>query len=272
MRKVVAVPLALAVVFAVVGVAYAVNEYALTKAKTFPAGVGKPSKPVPKSVQFDYAVKDSAGPRGAPVEKYKIAFQGVVPKWAGRFKQCDFGDTDDDAPLSTILSRCKAAVVGSGRVESLVAPDANASDPNRVDFYCNLKLTLFNIPGGISIRLDADNTTIPTSQDGPIGCIVNTHRAIKAKYVSKRIGGVPSTSLEFSVPLDLRHNSSLTVTVARTSSTINRKVTRAKVDGVRRPVGFYSSIGCGKRNKRTIQVTFVDENGVSSKESKTDRC
>jgi len=272
MRKVVAVPLALAVVFALVGVAYAVNEYALTKAETFPAGVGKPSKPVPKGVKFDYAVKDSAGPRGAPVERYKIAFQGLTAKYASKFKQCRFSDTSADAPLATILQRCKAAVIGAGRVESLVTTEANAGDPNSVLFYCNLKLTLINIPGGISIRLDADNTTIPTSQDGPIGCIVNTHRAIKAKYVSKRIGGVPSTSLEFSVQLDLRHNSSLTVTVARTSSTINRKVTRAKVDGVRRPVGFYSSIGCGKRNKRTIQVTFVDENGVSSKESKTDRC
>ncbi|HLM09558.1 MAG TPA: hypothetical protein VK307_07600 [Thermoleophilaceae bacterium] len=271
MRKVVAVPLALAVVFALVGVAYAVNEYALTKAETFPAGVGKPSKPVPKGVKFDYAVKDSAGPRGAPVERYKIAFQGLTAKYASKFKQCRFSDTSADAPLATILQRCKAAVIGAGRVESLVTTEANAGDPNSVLFYCNLKLTLINIPGGISIRLDADPPAAQ-SQDGPFGCIVPTHRAINARFVNKRIQGVPSGSLEFAVPPDLRHNVGLVVTVARTSSTINRKVTRARIGGVRRPVGFYSSIGCGKRNKRIIQVTFVDENGVSSSERKTNRC
>ena len=61
MRKVVVAALALVVVFAA-GVAYAVNTYNLTKASTFPTGVGKPSKPIPKGVSFDYTVKDSNGP------------------------------------------------------------------------------------------------------------------------------------------------------------------------------------------------------------------
>jgi hypothetical protein len=272
MRKVVVAALAIAVVLVAAGVAYGVNVYELTKSSTFPSGVGKPTKPIPKGVSFDYTVKDENGPRGAPVEKYRIAFQGLTTKWAGNFKSCAFGDTDDDAPLAVIMQRCKAAVVGSGRIETLVTGDNTANDPNSVLFYCNLKLTLIAIPGGISIRLDADNTTQPTSQDGPIGCIVSTHRAIKAKYVNRKIAGIPSASLEFSVPVDLRHNAGFTLTVARTTSTITKKVARARIAGTRRPVGYYSAIGCGKRNKRTVQVTFVDENGVSSTERATGRC
>jgi hypothetical protein len=272
MRKVVAAALTIAVVLAAAGVAYAVNVYELTKASTVPSGVGTPTKPIPKGVSFDYTVKDENGPRGAPVEKYRIAFQGLTTKYAGNFKSCAFGSTDDDSPLSVIMQRCKAAVVGSGRIETLVTGDATASDPNSVLFYCNLRMTLIAIPGGISIRLDADNLTLPTSQDGPIGCIVNTHRAIKTKFVTRKIAGVPSSSLEFSVPEDLRHNSGFSLTVARTTSSIAKKTAKAKVGGSRRTIGYYSAIGCGKKNKRIVQVTFVDENGVSSTERKSGRC
>lgn len=272
MRKVLTAALTLAVVFAAVGVAYGVNQYALTKSRTFPSGVGTPTKPIPKGVSFDYTVKDENGPRGAPVEKYRIAFQGLTSKYAGNFKRCDFGDTDDDSPLATILQRCKAAVVGKGRVETLVTTDANAGDPNSVLFYCNLELTLINIPGGLSVRLDADSDTQPQSQDGPIGCIVPTHRAIKGKIVTRKIAGVSSASLEFAVPLELRHNNSLTITVARTTSTINRRVTTANINGTRRPVGVYSAIACGKKNKRVVRVTFIDENGVSSTKTGSARC
>jgi hypothetical protein len=269
MRRVVIAALAVVAVLAVAGVAYATNVYELTSSKTTPAGVGTPSKPVPKGVAFDYAVKDSAGPRGAPVEKYKIAFQGLSAKWQSKFPQCKFSATAPDAPLATIMSKCGKAKVGQGRVETLVTTEANAGDPNSVLFYCNLQLTLFNIPGGLSIRLDADQPS-PTSQDGPFGCIVPTHRAIQARYVTRKIGGVPGSSLEFSVPSDLRHNVGLSLTVARTQSTLVRKVTKAKIGGVSRSVGLYSAIGCGK--KRIVRVTFVDENGVSSNEQSSARC
>jgi len=270
MRRVAIAALTVVAVLAVGGVAYATNVYELTSSKTTPAGVGTPSKPVPKGVAFDYTVKDTGGPRGAPVEKYKIAFQGLSTKWQSKFPQCKFSQTSPDAPLATIMSKCKKAKVGQGRVENLVTSDATAGDPNNVLFYCNLQLTLFNIPGGLSIRLDGDNTTQPTSQDGPIGCIVPTHRAIQAKYVTKKIGGVPGSSLEFSVPDDLRHNSGLTITVARTQSSLARTVTKAKIGGVSRSVGFYSAVGCGK--KRIVRVTFVDEHGVSSNEQSSARC
>ncbi len=272
MRKLSIVAIAAIAVLAFGGVAYAANLYGLPIASTAPKGVGSPSKPFPTGVKFGYTVKDENGPRGAPVEGYKIAFQGLTTKYAKNFPKCKFSDAAPDAPLSTIDAKCKKAKVGTGRIESLVTTDAAAGDPNSVGFYCNLQLTLYNLGYGMAIRLDADNTTQPTSQTGPIGCIVPTHRAIEAKFKNVKIGGVASSSLNFTVPLDLRHNSGLSITVANIESTIKKKTTKVKIKGKQRSVGVYSSIGCGKGKKREIRVTFTDENGVSSNESKKVGC
>ena len=145
-----------------------------------------------------------------------------------------------------------------------MTPDAQASNPNSVSFYCNLQLTLYNIGYGLAIRLDADNTTQPTSQDGPTAASSRRTARSRRKFKNVKIGGVPSSSLNFDVPADLRHNSGLVITVARTESTVNKKVTKVKIGKAKRKVGLYSSIGCGKKKKREIRVTFVDENGVSS--------
>lgn len=271
MRKLLFAAVAAVAVLAVAGVALAANVYELTESSTFKKGKGSPSKPVPKGVSFDYTVKDDAGPRGAPVKTYKIGFQGLTTKYQNRFPQCDFGQTDDDAPLATIMSRCRQAVVGSGRVENLIAVDATGLSPTKVDLYCNLQLTLFNIPGGFSIRLDGD-TPPPTSQSGPIGCPVATHRAIKGRFRTVRIGGVPSGSLEFDVPEELRHNNGLTITVARTESTVQRKVQTVRIKGKRRKVGVFSAIGCGRNGKRLVRVTFVDETGTSTDSSGSGPC
>jgi hypothetical protein len=271
MRKFSIAAIAVVALFAMAGIAYAANVYSLTSASTSPKGKGSPDKPFPTGVKFGYTVKDAAGPRGAPVKTYKIAFQGLTNKYAKNFPKCSYSDTAADAPLSTINAKCGKAKVGSGRIESLVAPDAS-TDPNQVLFYCNLQLTLYNLGNGIAIRLDADNTTQPTSQDGPIGCIVNTHRAIQAKFKNLKIGGVPSASLNFDVLPELLHNSGLAITVANTTSSIPKKTTKVKVNGKKRTVGFYSSIGCGKKNKREIRVTFTDENGVSTTSSKKVGC
>ena len=161
---------------------------------------------MPKGVSFDYTVKDSAGPRGAPVKTYKIQFQGLTTKYQNKFPQCTFGDTDDNAPLATVMQNCGKAKVGGGRVESLVAFDTcrlGRRGPNDVDLYANLQLTLFNIPGGLSIRLDADPPA-PTSQDGPFGGPVPTHTAINARHKNVKINGIKSSSLEFDVPEELR--------------------------------------------------------------------
>lgn len=270
MRKFMIAAIAAVAVLAMSGVAYAVNQYGLPTASTSPKGKGSADKPFPTGVKFGYTVKDSAGPRGAPVKTYKIAFQGLTNKYAKNFPTCSYADTAADAPLATIEAKCKKAKVGTGRIESLVAPDS-VTDPNTVSFYCNLQLTLYNLGTGIAIRLDADNTTQPTSQDGPIGCIVPTHRSINAKFKNVKIGGVPSASLNFDVFEDLRHNAGLTITVANVESNIPKKTTKVKINGKSRTVGFYSSIGCGKKN-REIRVTFVDENGVTSNESKKVGC
>lgn len=267
---------AITAALAVAGVAFAANQYGLPTASTAPKGTGSPSKPFPTGVKFGVSVKDSAGPRGAPIEKYRIAFQGLTTKYAKNLPTCKFSDTTADAPLATIDQKCKKAKVGSGRVETLVAPEQVNGQPNKnpndVSFYCNLQLSLYNIGNGLSIRLDADNTTQPTSQDGPIGCIVSTHRAIQSKLKSIKIGGVTSSALDFTVPLDLRHNSGLVLTVANISSTVKKVTGKAKVDGKQRTVGLFSSVACGKGKKREIQATFTDETGASSKVSKKTGC
>ncbi|HEY6779742.1 MAG TPA: hypothetical protein VI111_02240 [Thermoleophilaceae bacterium] len=272
MRKLSIAAISAIAVLAFSGVAYAANLYGLPIASTAPKGVGSPTKPVPTGVKFGYTVKDTNGPRGAPVKTYKIAFQGLTTKYAKNFPTCKFSDTAPDAPLATIDAKCKKAKLGTGRIESLVTTDALAGDPTSVLFYCNLQLTLYNLGYGMAIRLDADNTPQPTSQDGPIGCIVNTHRAIEAKFKNVKIGGVASSSLNFDVPEDLRHNSGLSITVGNTESTIKKKSTKVKIKGKKRAVGVYSSIGCGKGKKREVRVTFVDENGVSSNSSKKVGC
>jgi hypothetical protein len=273
MRKLLIAAVTVCAVMAIAGVAIAANQYGLPVASTAPKGKGSPTKPFPTGVKFGYTVSDEAGPRGAPVEGYKIAFQGLTD-FAKKFPKCAFSDTSADEPLASVEAKCKKAKVGSGRVESLVALDANQSDPSAASVfaYCNLQLTLYNVGDGMSIRLDADNTTLPTSQDGPFGCIVPTHRAIHAKFRKVKIGGVRSGSLDFTVPSELRHNSGFTITVARTESTIRKWVRRVKVAGKKRKVGYYSSIGCGKKNKRLVRVTFVDENGVKSTATKKVKC
>ncbi len=271
MRKLLIAAIAAVTALAVAGVALAANVYELTESSTSKRGKGSPSNPVPKGVSFDYTVKDEAGPRGAPVKTYKIQFQGLSHKWQNRFPQCKFSQTDDDAPLATIMQRCRRAKIGGGRVEALVAIEGSNPGPNDVALYSNLELTLFNIPGGISIRLDAD-TPPPNSQDGPFGSPVPTHTAINARHRNVRIAGVPSSSLEFDVPEELRHNSGLVITVARTSSDVRRLVKSVRIRGKRRKVGFYSAIGCAKNGRRLVRVTFVDETNTSTNATGSGPC
>ena len=61
------------------------------------------------------------------------------------------------------------------------------------------------------------------------------------------------------MPEELRHNNGLTITVARTASTIDRKVKKVKIKGKKRKVGVYSAIGCAENGKRIVRAVFVDE-------------
>ncbi|HYP47856.1 MAG TPA: hypothetical protein VEQ61_04385 [Thermoleophilaceae bacterium] len=256
----------LALALTATGVAFAANVYDLPGASTSPKGKGSTSKPAPKKVSFNYTVKDEAGPRGEPVKTYKIAFQGIR-SYGKYFPKCTYAQTNQ----ATVSSKCKRAIVGSGRIEALLGPDAS-TDPNLIQSYCNLKLTLYNIGNGIGIRLDTPQGS-PSSQDGPFGCLTAQHTSIRARDRVVNLGGVKSGSLEFDVPnTPFRHVAGFQITTARVTSTINRKTRTVRIKGKRRKVGYYSSVGCGKNGKRLVRVTFVDENNKSSVATKSVRC
>ena len=73
------------------------------------------------------------------------------------------------------------------------------------------------------------------------------------------------------MPPELLHPSGLDTTVRNTVSKILKKTGKAKVKGKTRTVGYYSKIGC-KGGKRTIQATFIDEQGQTFKATKEKKC
>jgi hypothetical protein len=272
-RKFLVVALALAGALAVAGVAYAANVYNITQGDVSGGGKGTKFKPVAKSLKFAYTVKDSTQPRGKPVSKYKIAVEGITGKYAKYVAKCKYSDANNPNE-ATAASKCKKAKVGSGKVENLAGPGTDQTNNS----FCNLKLTLYNIGTGLAIRLDGDPPG-PSSQDGPVGCTLPVHQAIKAKFNTIKLDKVETSSLDFSVPsVPLRHplgaNGNFDNVVANTVATVNKKTAKAKIKGKdgkkhKRTVGLYSAIGCHK-GQRTVQVKFTDETGAqSTKTAKT---
>jgi hypothetical protein len=252
-RKILVTALALTVAVAVAGVAYAANVYNITVGSTSPAGKGSKSKPMAVSEKFGYTVKDTTQKRGKPVSKYKIAIEGITNKYAKYFPKCKYSE----ANATTVSSKCKKAKFGSGKVENLAGPGTDQSNNS----FCNLGLVLYNLGNGVAIRLDG-GPPAPSSQDGPVGCALPVHQAINAKFKTIKIDKQSSTSLEFSVPGNLRHplgaNGNFDNVVANTVATIQRKTRKVKVKGKKRNVGLYSAIGC-RKGKRTVRVQFTDE-------------
>jgi hypothetical protein len=255
-RKFLVTALALVVAVALAGVAYATNVYNVTQGSTSPAGKGSKTKPLPKKLVFGYTVKDSSAPRGKPVTKYKIAIEGLSGKYAKFLPKCKFSD----ASSTSYATKCAKAKVGSGRVENLTGP---GSDPNN-NTFCNLKLVVYNLGTGLALRLDADPPA-PTEQSGPIGCSIPIHQAINAKFKTVKLDKVTTSSLNFDVPLNLRHPGSqfLDNVVANTTATIKGKTTKVKIHGKKRKVGIYSALGCHGKN-RTVSVSFSDESGKTT--------
>jgi hypothetical protein len=255
-RKFLVTALALVVAAALAGVAYAANVYNITQGATSPAGKGSKNKPLAKTLKFGYTVKDNAAPRGKPVNKYKIAIEGLSGKYAKFLTKCKYADANgvDHA------TKCKKATVGSGRVENLTGPGNN---PNS-NTFCNLKLTVYNLGTGLALRLDADPPA-PTEQSGPIGCSIPIHQAINAKFKTVKLDKIETSSLNFDVPLNLRHPGSqfLDNVVANTTATIKGKTTKVKIHGKKRKVGIYSALGCHGKN-RTVSVSFSDESGKTT--------
>ena len=89
--------------------------------------------------------------------------------------------------------------------------------------------------------------------------------------MTTKIGGLPASDLRFTVPAELLHPSGLDTTVRNTVSKILKKTATKKIGGKKRKVGFYSKIGC-KGGKRTIQATFIDEQGDTFKATKEKKC
>jgi hypothetical protein len=268
-RKFLVAALALIVAGALAGVAYAANVYTITQGDVSGGGKGTARKPVAKSLKFAYTVKDSTQARGKPVSKYKIAVEGITGKYAKFLPKCKYADANNANP-AVATSKCKKANVGSGKVENLAGPGNDQSN----NTFCNLKLTLYNLGSGLAIRLDADPPA-PSAQNGPVGCALPVHQAIKATFHTVKIDKVTSSSLDFSVPINLRHplgaSANFDNVVANTVATVKKKTTKVKIKGKRRTVGLYSAIGC-RKGKRTVQVTFTDEVPKTTKVKSTTGC
>ena len=270
MRKLSIAALTAISVLALAGVALAANVYTVD-GSTKPGGKGTKSKPVPIQLKFDFQVEsDDPTVRGTPIEQYAIGSEGLIT-YPELFKTCTFSQANRDGSISPA---CKSAKVGSGLVQNLVGPSTSPT----VKIYCNLKLGLYNLSGagkngGMAIRIDGDPKEPPlqSPDDKTINCPTPIHGAIKAKFVLAKIGGLPADDLRFTVPAELLHPSGLDTTVRNTVSTILKKTATKKIGGKKRTVGFYSKVGC-KGGKRTIQATFIDEQGDTFKATKEKKC
>jgi hypothetical protein len=273
MRKFLIAAVAAVTVLAVAAVAYAANEYTVD-GKTSPRGKGKPTKPLPVSLAFDYTVKDeNPAFRGTPVEKYFIGAEGLVT-YPERFSTCSGGtDGANNPALATVKKVCKKARVGGG----VIMAYGGATADQTVKLNCVLELNLYNLKpgnygdrgkitkkqGGLAIRVDGVQTPadqIPELHPRHKGkCVLPQNEAILAPYKSVRIKGVKSDELQFTVPQSLLHPAPGNETVVQdVTSKIKKLTARKRIGGKNRRIGFYSSIGC-KGRQRSIQVTFISE-------------
>jgi hypothetical protein len=282
MRKLLIPALVALAALAVAGIAYAANVYTVD-GSTKPSGKGTPAKPLPVSLNFSYTVADAdAANRGIPVKKYYIGAEGLVT-YPEAFPTCSGGTSGANNPDPAAAAKaCKKARVGGGVIKALVgARNTPTSSAN-----CVLNLNLYNLKqgnygsfgkvgknGGLAIRIDGDPPPPPSIDDQYKGqCLAAQHASILATYTTVKIKGVTSDELRFTVPPELLHPAQgLDVTVREVASAIAKKTATAKVKGVKRKVGFYSSIGC-KGGKRSIQVTFVSETGQTTPKTKDGKC
>ena len=263
-RRYTAVAAALAGVLALAGVAHGVNVYSISQGSTGPGGKGSATKPLPKRASFAYSVTDDTRQRGKPVIRYKIALEGLVGKYARFLPKCRYAEANSFSHAA----KCRRARVGRGKIENLAGP---TSDQNN-NTFCNLAIRVYNLGDGLALRLDADPPP-PATQDGPVGCALPVHQAIRAKFRTIRLDRITTSSLEFDVPRNLAHPiNGLDNVVAFTRAAVDRKTTVVRIRGKRRRVGIYSAIGC-RGSRRTLQVAFTDETPATTRISRyTTRC
>jgi len=266
MRKLTALAVVCVTALIFTAVAYAVNVYTVTPASTKGGGgaKGTSAKPAAKAVVFGFKTKDSGGGRATPIKKYKIGFQGL--KYFGNkkvFPKCSLTKLNQKLE-SDVKSDCGKAFIGKGVVNNLVGVTGSTTTTTT----CLLRLTLYNTGKGFALRLDGGNTAKP-----PTKCPIAINQAINAKFKTRTIGGKKSASLEFDVPSNLLHPGSPQISnaIETTTSTITGKKRKLKIKGKTRKVSVLSSVSCGK-SKRTIQVSFTDENNSTVPAKATVKC
>jgi hypothetical protein len=265
-RLVVAVAAAVVAALTVAGMAIAENTYTVHVASTKPAKPGgTPSKPKPVQVNFGFQVGDTDPTlRGTPIEKYAIGSEGLMafPKAFPKCSLTNIQSTDH-------ATKCRRAKVGQGIVKN-----ASGSPTDRKlssSLPCNLRIILYNYGGGMALRLDGDPPTVPNFDSDEIGCVIPVHAVIKGRFKTRKIGGLKSSDYVFTVPQNLLHPGGLDNSQRVSVNKVFKKVARTRIKGKRRKVGFYSSIGC-KGNRRTVEVTFTDEDGRVFKARRTGTC
>jgi hypothetical protein len=289
MRKFLMAAIAAAVVLAVGGTAYAVNEYTVDGSSR-PIVKGSKKKPVAVSLNFDYSVRDEIdAKRGTPVKEYRIGAEGLVT-YPEAFPACRGDDRGVNKQVFDGAAQAcpKNTKVGEGTIYAYVG----ASNNQAQQLACVLKLTLWNVKpgnwgvygrigrkeGGLAIRIDSVANTPPTLERKYKGrCLNAQNRAILAPYKRVKIGGVASDELQFTVPdvllypaRDENGNPVIDSVVRDVVSKIRKRTARKRIGRKRRKIGFYSAIGC-KGRTRLIQVTFVDDEGNPKPESNDQR-
>jgi hypothetical protein len=282
MRKFVIAAVAAVSVLAVAAVAYAANVYTVD-GSTSPRGKGSASKPLPVSLNFDFSVRDeNPANRGTPVEKYFIGAEGLVT-YPEAFPACSGGsDGVNNTDLNRVKQVCKKARVGGGIIKAYAGAPADQTQK----LNCVLELNLYNLKpgnygprgriskknGGLAIRIDAEQAVIPNLNDEHKGkCVTEQNEAILAPYKPVKIKGVTSDELQFTVPQSLLHPSGLETVVQNVESAVKKRTAMKRIKGKNRKVGFYSAVGC-KGNQRSIQVTFISEEGQRTPLSKNRPC
>jgi len=249
MRKFSIAMLALAVVFAVVSVAFAANVYEVHLGSTTVKGKGSKTKPIPTGLKFGFKVEETdANKRATVIEQYAIGSEGLVtnPKL---FPKCAFSELDD----ATVPAKCNKANVGTGLVKNAAGPSTDQS--LSVSSPCNLALKLYNNGSGMVLRLDGGPPIPPSFESDQVGCALPIHTAINGKFVKRVIGGVTSSDFVLTVPQNLKHPLTGTDNSVRRSDNLIKLKTKL-VKGHKR--GYYEKVGC-KGKTRLVRAFFKTE-------------
>ncbi|HEU4974571.1 MAG TPA: hypothetical protein VFT50_05735 [Baekduia sp.] len=240
---------ALIAVFGFSAVAYAQTSIATHGSVSTTGG----SKKHPKSggLTFGFDVTDPAGTQPAPLETYKIGFEGgrmnLNVKKSCPAAKINAANGGDDSVCS------KKSLIGSGTLKAVVG---GTGQPLGDALPCEAKLRLYA----------AGKKNAALFVDAPLAtCPAEIHQAIPMDYFSEN----NVSGLEFSVPQELRHQIGLDVTVVSTEVTIpkytktTKKVVRKhhhkKVK--KKKVGLLESIGCSD-DTRDLVTVFTDEAGT----------